>query len=237
MQKLSAWKSHNAHAQESIERQRPSLVPAPDTDWEATNTLAVVNAPAGVPVSAASHKDRQVPSLSVVAGCLPRAGKTPSGANRKAAAVAFLQDVLAHGPVSVRDIERRAVEAGVLSKGTPLGKAKVFRIARKSLGIKPYQRSGKPAAGWLWALPNQATSEAQPAAPPTSSPVREARETQAAPKSKPISDVEWVIAIKLFRECGVWSDDLGPPPGRSGCRVPVDVLESYGYAGATKRSA
>jgi hypothetical protein len=182
-------------------------------------------APARVPVSAASHEDRQVPSLSVVAGPLPGAGKTPSGASRKAAAVALLQDVLARGAVSVRDIERRAVEAGVLSKGTPLGKAKVFRTAPKSLGIKPYQRSGKPAAGWLWALPNQATCEAEPAAQPTS-PVREARETQAAPKSKPISDGEWVIALKFFRECGAWPDHLGPPPGESGCRAPIDVLES-----------
>jgi len=36
---------------------------------------------------------------------------------------------------------------------------------------------------------------------------------------------EWIIAVKFFRELGVWSDHLGPPPGQSGCCVPVDLLD------------
>jgi hypothetical protein len=47
-----------------------------------------------------------------------------------------------------------------------------------------------------------------------------------------IPDEEWVIAVKFFREYGVWRDHLGPPPGQSGCRVPLDVLEQYGFGKA-----
>jgi hypothetical protein len=140
-------------------------------------------------------------------------------------------------PTGVRDIERRALEAGLLERGRTIGDSKTFRTARSKLRLGSYQRPGKRAGGCIWSLPDQATSEAQPAAQPTSSPVREARETQAAPKSKPISDVEWVIALKLFRECGAWPDHLGPPPGQRGCRAPLDLQQSYGFAKATKRSA
>jgi hypothetical protein len=48
---------------------------------------------------------------------------------------------------------------------------------------------------------------------------------------------EWIIAVKFFREYGIWSGHLGPPPGRSGCRVPVDLLESYGLVKTGRRSA
>ena len=81
--------------------------------------------------------------------------------------------------------------------------------------------------------PDQATSDPEPAAQLSNNPVRESQETRIAPKSKPITDEEWVIAVKFFRELGVWPDDLGPPPNQSGC----DLLELYGYAKAGKRSA
>jgi hypothetical protein len=70
------------------------------------------------------------------------------------------------------------------------------------------------------------TSDAQPAAPGQAIPNVEtaARRETHAPKSKPISDEEWVIAVKFFRELGVWPDNLGPSPGQSGCRAPLDVL-------------
>jgi len=52
-----------------------------------------------------------------------------------------------------------------------------------------------------------------------------------------ISDQKWVIAVKFFREIGVWPDHLGPPPGSTGCRVPEDLLECYGFAKNGRRSA
>jgi hypothetical protein len=54
---------------------------------------------------------------------------------------------------------------------------------------------------------------------------------------KEISEEKWFIALKFFREYGVWPDHLGPPPGRSGCRVPPDLLESYGFGKARRRSS
>jgi hypothetical protein len=48
---------------------------------------------------------------------------------------------------------------------------------------------------------------------------------------------EWIIAVKFFCEYGIWSGHLGPPPGRSGCRASVDLLERYGLDKAGRRSA
>lgn len=58
-----------------------------------------------------------------------------------------------------------------------------------------------------------------------------------AARHKEIFEEEWFIALKFFREYGVWHDHLGPPPGRGGCRVPVDLLECYGFAKGGRRSA
>ena len=66
------------------------------------------------------------------------------------AAVAFLRDALAQGPISAREIERRAVSAGLLEEGKPIGKSKVFRTARAALGAKSYQQPGQRAGGWIW---------------------------------------------------------------------------------------
>jgi hypothetical protein len=65
-------------------------------------------------------------------------------------------------------------------------------------------------------------------------PVREAHATRSRHKSSSNRDLEWQIAIKFFRDIGNWPDDLGPPPGSSGCRAPLDLLECYGYAKADK---
>ena len=71
--------------------------------------------------------------------------------------------------------------------------------------------------------------------------VSQARAHQSAatppPEPKPITEEQWTIAVKFFRDIGVWPDDLGPPPDQSGCRAPLDVLESYGFTKAGRRSA
>ena len=115
--------------------------------------------------------------------------------------------------------------------------------------MNSYQKPGRRAAGWIWSLPDQVSSDAQPVAPDqatsdpepaaqlSNNPVRESQETRVSPKSKPISDEEWVIAVKFFQDLGVWADDLGPPPGHSGCRAPLDLLECFGFAKVGRRSA
>jgi hypothetical protein len=55
-----------------------------------------------------------------------------------------------------------------------------------------------------------------------------------------ISDDEWVIAVKFFRELGVWGDNLGPPQGRglapstrrSPMRNGLSPLSSFGNSGS-----
>jgi putative DNA primase/helicase len=69
-------------------------------------------------------------------------------------AVEFLRGVLAHGPVAAKDIERLAVEAGLLGEGKPIGQCKAFRLARLELGIDPVRTGGLGAGGqWVWNLP------------------------------------------------------------------------------------
>ena len=61
----------------------------------------------------------------------------------KAEASEFLQDVLANGPMSAKDVKREAVEAGI--------SAKSLRTAREALGIKPAKTGFE--GGWVWSLP------------------------------------------------------------------------------------
>ena len=77
------------------------------------------------------------------------------GRSGKDEAAEFLRTVLADGPVAVKELERQAVEAGLLSEGKPISQSKMFRLARDSLGIKPARSGGLGAAGqWVWGLPD-----------------------------------------------------------------------------------
>ena len=73
-----------------------------------------------------------------------------SSATKNAAVVSFLRDALAHGPVAASEIERRAVDAGLLEQVKAMGKAKTFRTARAALGVKSYQQPGQRPGGWIW---------------------------------------------------------------------------------------
>jgi hypothetical protein len=63
--------------------------------------------------------------------------------------VAFLREALTSGPLLVREIERRAVDAGLFEKGKSIGESKTFRTARLAHGLKTYQLPGKRAGGWI----------------------------------------------------------------------------------------
>jgi putative DNA primase/helicase len=65
--------------------------------------------------------------------------------------VDFLRIALADGPLPVKEVERQAVEAGLLGEGKPVGQSKPFRNARKMLGI--VTDKGGMREGWTWALP------------------------------------------------------------------------------------
>jgi len=62
--------------------------------------------------------------------------------------------------------------------------------------------------------------------------VNQARAHQSAakppPEPKPLTDDQWTIAVKLYRDSGGWSAP-GASPDVTGCLAPRDILESYGY--------
>lgn len=41
------------------------------------------------------------------------------------------------------------------------------------------------------------------------------------PRGSPMPTVNWAAALQIFNATGRWSADLGPEPGKPGCRVPV----------------
>jgi hypothetical protein len=54
------------------------------------------------------------------------------------------------GPVPVKEIERQAVEAGVLAEGKPIGDSKAVRMARKSLDVRSRREGGAAGSGqWV----------------------------------------------------------------------------------------
>jgi putative DNA primase/helicase len=65
----------------------------------------------------------------------------------EAEASEFLQDVLANGPMSAKDVKREAVQAGI--------SAKSLRTATEALGIKPAKADFD--GGWVWSLPRCST--------------------------------------------------------------------------------
>jgi hypothetical protein len=85
--------------------------------------------------------------------------------DRNAAVFAFLQGVLAAGPVSVADLEGRARAAGLLGERQMITDAKVFKRAKKKLGLRSIRDGFGRGGGWLWSLPAILTIE--PADTPT----------------------------------------------------------------------
>jgi hypothetical protein len=76
--------------------------------------------------------------------------------SNKDEAADFLRAVLAGGPEPVKEIERQAIEASLLGDGKPIGDSKVFRLARKKLGVKSHRQGGAAGAGqWVWELPGE----------------------------------------------------------------------------------
>ena len=69
-------------------------------------------------------------------------------------AAQLLLDLLARGPMPVREIELHAVEASLLAEGKLIGQSKPFRLARADLDIKSRRAGGLAGDGqWVWELP------------------------------------------------------------------------------------
>jgi hypothetical protein len=67
-------------------------------------------------------------------------------------AIKFLKAVLADSPTPVLEVERQAIEAGLLHTGQTLAQSKPFRAARKALGIESKKGTGV-GGGWVLELP------------------------------------------------------------------------------------
>jgi hypothetical protein len=71
----------------------------------------------------------------------------------------FLRDALAVDSLRVPELEAMARSAGLLGEGQRITHAKVFKKAKKSLGIRSVRNGFGDAGEWLWQL------ERQPASP------------------------------------------------------------------------
>ena len=120
-----------------------------------------------------------------------------SGPSAKDAAIAFLQTILAKGPMCVADIELQARSAGMLGASTPINKDKPFRDAKDALGIDPkydgHNRKwcwdmGKAPSGGQGALPQErAPWGGEGALPPQERPQVQ---PEGEPKMAPLAPAE-----------------------------------------------
>jgi hypothetical protein len=76
-------------------------------------------------------------------------------------ALAFLSTILASGAIPVDDLQTKARAAGLLSARQRITDAKLFKRAKRTLGIKSV-RFGFGAAGeWFWTMPAPSGSEVE----------------------------------------------------------------------------
>jgi hypothetical protein len=74
----------------------------------------------------------------------------------------FLRRALAARPMSVTDIDPKARAAGLLSEGQSITTAKVFKRAKKSLGITSRRIGFGAHSQWLWQMPNRSSRTSAP---------------------------------------------------------------------------
>jgi hypothetical protein len=67
----------------------------------------------------------------------------------------FLRDALAADAVPVPELDEKARAKGLLSEREAITKAKVFKRAKKSLGITSRRRGFGARSRWLWEMPRQ----------------------------------------------------------------------------------
>jgi hypothetical protein len=130
--------------------------------------------------------------------------------------VTFLLRVLVGGPLTVKEIDRQALEASLLPAGKSVSQSKPWRTARNKLCIKPRQKDGQ----WWWELPAEerasvsskgASGKACEGAPENGKDPTEAR---GGPLGAPVAH-ETRVAAEVARKPG------GSKPGeRRGGRAP-----------------
>ena len=230
---------------ESIAREQLAQKRAPDTDepmrYAKPASKAVLEARAKeVPAEDNRAPARDMAAVPAITKSSTAGEPKPSGVSCRAAVVAFLRD-LAPGPVAAGEIERLAVASGLLGKGKPLGQSKIFRTARKSLGIKTYQKPGERAGGWIWSWPDQMIDLDRRVAKRhvlTEMAGVDQGHNKAAPYSQLIWDrrldperitlEQWILYEAHDKQFGEWPD-VGPRPGVARCEMPAELQKTLGY--------
>jgi hypothetical protein len=82
---------------------------------------------------------------------------------REAVAADFLRKALAAKAVGAPQLDMMARVAGLLGEGQSITHAKVFRQAKKSLGIRSIRDGFGAGGGWAWELPRR-SEEREPCA-------------------------------------------------------------------------
>src|ERR1700733_1561245 len=71
--------------------------------------------------------------------------------------IEFLRNVLAGGALGVPQLEATARAAGLLGEGQRITHAKVFKQAKKSLGIRSVRDGFGSGGAWAWVLDQQSS--------------------------------------------------------------------------------
>jgi hypothetical protein len=74
----------------------------------------------------------------------------------------FLRDALAGNEVGVTNLEAMARGAGLLGENQRITNAKLFRAAKKTLGIRSRRAGFGARSHWLWQLPRQNKTSLKP---------------------------------------------------------------------------
>jgi hypothetical protein len=103
----------------------------------------------------------------------------------------FLRDALARGDVGVTKLEIMARTAGLLGQDQRITHSKLFKGAKKTLGIRSRRTGFGPRSQWLWRLPRQSE---------TSIKTEEGQGPGAAPERRLPIPIEWVEGIASLKE-------------------------------------
>src|ERR1700745_4337422 len=78
----------------------------------------------------------------------------------------FLRDALAGNEMGVPKLEAMARSAGLLGENQRITHAKLFKTAKKTLGIRSRRAGFGARSHWLWQLPRQNKTSLKPEAGP-----------------------------------------------------------------------
>jgi hypothetical protein len=111
-----------------------------------------------------SKSQAGMPQMDICSGCMPMQAvieQKISYSNRNTAVQAFLGRAFANGPVAVAELEKQARAAAILAGDSSITHSKLFKRAKRALGIRSVRHGFGPEGTWLWTMPLPPGSEMQ----------------------------------------------------------------------------